>query len=609
MRQARHLHPAPGHRRPFLQIAGRLPLLVGLVAIAAATGCGSSTTTPPQSFSGYSNTSEGSILVPGVIAVSAVGPGVTLSGAPDEIESAVNSFLSGDNLAQLSVTPFTEDGGASWMPFSGGTVDVGVDFIQVTKGGSNDNSDTDLKAAMNAINTNAGPITSPSPPACSTTGTVNGGPTTCPPTATTGGSSSAITITGAAPDWLLTGGVANKPYPTVTAGSGYIGGSPDGPPTPNANTKVQTNSKQSNPGNCQVITSISATNPTVYVLDTTYAGPDIPAGELVPIAACLCPTAGACPGALEDMASGVPVLEDYDSLSDISDYYTHWKQNTWFESHGLAIAELVHHLAPQAQVVMRAVLNQDGVGDFYTLLSVLLSIWTASYPPSSAANTVINMSLTIEPPPVCLPDILTGGYPQYAEGNQIEPGKCSAQNASSSDATPLLDVIGAMVVQGYHIVAATGNDSGAPDASGTPYGADFPAAVCGVVAAAATTTATGASWKLSANQSLAPFSNEPYLTASMPCLSLPDQLATGSSAEYSPAYALGMNVCSIDDDPTTNSSDPTETGLWSGTSFSTALVSGNLAEALTTSRPGSDTDPYDTLTNLQDASQNQPCSV
>lgn len=616
MRRSRELSGTSGNSGFSAGAGGRLAMLLSLVLVAAVSGCGASSI--PKNL--YSNTVNGSIIVPGVIAVSAAGSGLdtsTSTSTPVDIQEAVCKVLNSLGTG-LTVRTYTEDensnsGGddtptvtdyhnstcgaespSSWLPFTGGTIDSGVEFFQLQKQGGDDNADADLTAAINAVNLNLAGMP------------LNG--------------NTSVEITGASPDWMMVDGAASNPISAVTAGSGYTGGSPDGPPTPDANAKENGGSPTSPPGQCSPTRRAGRVgNPTVYVLDTGY--PVTQAGEMVPIAACICQNVAPCPTLLDDLASGLPVLEDYEPLTALANYYTEWQSESWFTSHGLAVAELIHHLAPNAQVIMRTVLNDNGVGDLYTLLQVLQSVWND--PLSTAAATVINMSLTVEPPLACLSSIWSGGYAQFANHYQIRRGECTfAPTVNRSGhrydseylMAPLLDVIGTMVVQGYHIVAATGNDSQTSGEGEPPYGADLPAALCGVVAAAATTSAAGPNWKTMANLSLAHFSNQPsdpFLGLGINCLSLPApfQTATGiTSPEYSPAYALGVNVCSIDYVANDNSSGPGATGLWSGTSFATALVSGNLAAAISPSASGNIPNPYDVVSNLQDASQYQPCS-
>jgi hypothetical protein len=250
--------------------------------------------------------------------------------------------------------------------------------------------------------------------------------------------------------------------------------------------------------------------------------------------------------------------------------------------HGLAISELIHWIAPNAKIHLLRVLNDYGVGDLQTLLLTL-----AYLARSAPSGSLINLSLDYGPPVDCLDEYWQAVKNAAPVNSTItnaqmlaeQYGTVGCKHGRTSDLMsndPRYLAIGAaieelMQVDKDTVVAAAGNSS---TAAGTEN-ANMPAAYCGVVSVGALTTPSGG---------LAPFSNRP----DSPCLALdatPHAHTDGVTYSVSlgsplAASALGVNVCSLhfqkilpyDAAPPANG-----LALWSGTSFATALVSGNIA--------------------------------
>jgi Subtilase family len=435
-------------------------------------------------------------------------------------------------------------------------------------------------------------------------------------------------IQGASPNFVVVEG---------SQGSGVGTGSPDGGPTlENVSPKPI---PPSSFGDCGRLPP-RHTGATVYVLDTGLMGIPGAAEKLQqpgtwPIAACLCPQLSNCQNQplVGDLGNGVPALTmgGFTTGTEAFQYTRKYRDASWLKYHGLAVAELIHYHAPDAQIIVVPVLNQYGVGDLQALLAGLHAVQadaaSSQKDPSDKqelSKVLINMSLSIEPPTRCIFDIWEhGSRSTKDQTTTIDPSACDsssvladvkAKQNHSRLIRPLSDFVQAMTDNGFTLVAAAGNDS---TTSGTrpQFGADFPAVLCGVVSVAATTNTTDArNWQTGSDSQtgrkipLLNTSDGPYYspdgskTSPDPCLNgdASQKQPTGKSGDARVAYALGSKVCSIDMDAPNGGM-----GLWSGTSFAAALTSGNLARTIL-EQGGStkNTSPYDQVTNF---SEEQPC--
>jgi len=419
-------------------------------------------------------------------------------------------------------------------------------FLQLQKSGTNDIEDDDLKKVINAINQKI-----------QSSGIFLSGPSA---------------IAGASPDWIMVGGT----------GGDFIGGHPGGPPT-------QLNSAS----RCPPTNSSLGADKNIYVLDT--ADPLAPIGSTTPgngaghtggtgsVASILCPPppTPACQ-LVNDLGMSVDEVDALlpDETAYMKAYHAMSNGNDkTFREHGLFVSAIIQHVAPKANIHLRRVLNDQGVGDMATLLDALTKV---------PKGSIVNLSLAVEPPPSCLIAIWESSdkYPRgdtssmadysYTKPDgSIDPSKCNQNplvNTSDPNApsAPLYDNqlfvplgIGvADTATRATIVAAAGNDA--------TSGPDMPAAFCGV-------TAVGA---VDANGNPAPFSNK----LQGQCLSFPTSLsalsalgnnsqAVGYGGTVTGATALGVGVCSL----YAASASGTGAATWDGTSFATAFVSGQKA--------------------------------
>jgi Subtilase family len=410
-----------------------------------------------------------------------------------------------------------------------------------------------------------------------------------------------IEITGVSPEWFIGG-----------AGDG-IAGSPGGPPQANA---AQGNSPSS-----------STASPTVYVLDSAdklgsgsgYAtnvtdSPD--PGQytsLCPTTAAGSPiTTGTC--YIEMQSLSKRLTESDTALSGETAYMSEYgtSTDTTIREHGVFVSDLIHHLAPDATIRLLRTLNDYGAGKVIDLMSSLSSVLRSGSPP----GTIVNMSLTTVLSPGCLLDIWEN-WDSYA--SHAQPGMLACANPVLQLQpekpylvlmfTQLNQLIQDLEDRGYLLVAAAGTHlSGARD----QY-AGMPAAFCHVMAVTAVTDASskaGTSWQFNqssattdsfkSSQSATPpsttwISNVPYLAGGT-CMHVPAvsnvirSLQQGSAGPPpmptlqptnpgNAVYAVGTNVCSLylQNTSSTPAAPPAGYALWDGTSFATAIMSGNLA--------------------------------
>jgi hypothetical protein len=308
------------------------------------------------------------------------------------------------------------------------------------------------------------------------------------------------------------------------------------------------------------------------------------------------------------------IPEGYPSFDPNGTYnpcYTNPMQSACsFVRHGEFVAKLIQHIAPDARLSLIGVLNNYGAADVRSLIYGLYQVAQATRQPP--AQTIINLSLSIEPPTECLPAIWKGS-PEVSQTSTLNfpshsplhgpstvvttwPGNINCFTAARTTTigsiagdpsiarlyVPIGLVMEQMFEDHYTLVAAAGNDS----SSGQQFGADMPAAFCGVYAVGATTASDGppsVSGPGTGN-SQASFSDYPYLD-NQSCIRVPisfSSLTPGPDVIAHPvssiqsswsAYAPGTSVCSFYDDPTYTD----DMGLWNGTSFAAPLVSGALA--------------------------------
>jgi len=524
---------------------------------------------------------------------------VTTDGNPvqaslDDVQEAVN-----DILGNLSGVTVIKD---KLVKPSAQDAMIATAFFTLQWKGSKD--DALLKRAIDTINSSGTVMTAQ--PVKQTTNTI---------------------IAGASPDWSMNG---------MPEGGGFGGGSPDGAPTPAPTA-------QPNPTPAG---GSGASGKTIYVLDTAplLPGKDKHTNETTytPLGSAYCPAGTPSPSEaicsnplLGKLSGGIPVDVRDREMTDEDAYICAYsspdlqrsncpvrkegEKDTTLRAHGVFASTIIHHLAPDAQVHLIRILNDYGVGDLQSLITALNDIDVATAL-ADRGKVIVNLSFNVQPPPTCLIGIWQKGYKTYLtpDNQRLRSGggpECHDVLLRDGDGkafqnrlfVPLGMVILDMVKRGYTIVAAAGNDSKTAGV-GEHYGANMPAAFCGVKAVAA--RAKGGSWPFDPTATLLSFSNYPFIpdvpsAREQGCLDVPltakknpatpnepvqpDQpVLPRISATGSMLVAPGEGICSL-----YLKDGVADIKQWSGTSFATAFVSGNLARS----------------TAFSDWTESQPCRV
>jgi Subtilase family len=401
-------------------------------------------------------------------------------------------------------------------------------------------------------------------------------------------------LTGAAPDFYSLG-----------APGDYTGGSPSG--KPDVITIAQKTPEA---------TGSQLGQTTVFALDTYEATP--------------CPApATTC----NDLSTALPTASAFDAVANTgpantqtptyclpanpgncpingSDPLAEFLQQQGLKDHGRFVAAIIHRLAPMVDLRIIRVLNDSGVGTVSGLIDALHEVYTAT---DAHHGVVINLSLTVVPPPACLFKLWQSTYADAQGGTQKLPQHCqtydqnplnTSPDKSPGDRTyqqgmliPLGSVINALVsasgAHQYLLVAAAGNDSLGLGA-GVHLGADLPAGYCGVTAVASAHAAVGAAWPYSSTAQLSDFSNAPTVAPTVPgqqCvavgnLTLPSTgnptmptVGFGTGANNTAVVARGEEVCSLFADSSALLGSDSGVAQWKGTSFATAFIAGNAARS------------------------------
>jgi hypothetical protein len=263
--------------------------------------------------------------------------------------------------------------------------------------------------------------------------------------------------------------------------------------------------------------------------------------------------------------------------------------NMSFAQHGVFVAKIIQHLAPQATLELIRVLGNYGGGDLRSIIYGLFYV----YQQGNLSHTIVNMSLTLQPPTECLP-FLVGELPAPFFTTSANWAQCPAETVANIannpvDArlfVPMGLVMEQMSAAGATLVAAAGNDS----TSAYRLGADMPGAYCHALAVSALVGGPIGAF-VSGSQSvgqLAIYSNAPALENGQ-CLSisltpnvLSQPITSGSTNPF--AYAAGT-ACSLFMDRSNPKyvNTTTESTYWSGTSFSAPVFSAEMAIAFANS--------------------------
>jgi subtilisin family serine protease len=229
------------------------------------------------------------------------------------------------------------------------------------------------------------------------------------------------------------------------------------------------------------------------------------------------------------------------------------RENRDLSSHGLFVAGLAHAVAPQSDIYLVQVLNDDACGDLYTILRGLQ--WFEDQMKETGRSmdkTVINLSLGLNRPD--------------------EEMAASLGLPSGPEVRTLQTKIGDLVEIGATVVAASGNDSFSQPTAASP---EIPAQDPGVIAVAASAIDQTRSCFSNEGALAAPGGNgidpENYRTG---CL-VPGQMTTPPGQLPRPGVPW---ACETDPEYCVVSlvwrGNTHRFAYWAGTSFATPMVSG-----------------------------------
>lgn len=258
--------------------------------------------------------------------------------------------------------------------------------------------------------------------------------------------------------------------------------------------------------------------------------------------------------------------------------------------HGTAIAAIIRDLAPRAEIECIRVLNDYGVGDLYTLCTVLARIITRIDEQDAASQpVVINLSLVITPP-----------------GNGNPAGL--TDDILQSTKERLYADLQALAEKGAVITASVGNDSDPRDTAMNPteirFNPRYPAALAYEDHPVTTMIPVGA---VNQNGEASMYSNYPGPLGiatyagelPQPDPWIPSAMSNTITRAVEPVDAIRCiytspyyPALSANDAPRTSSSDyplyeaSNSWAYWSGTSFATPIISALAARILQGHGPG-----------------------
>ncbi len=260
--------------------------------------------------------------------------------------------------------------------------------------------------------------------------------------------------------------------------------------------------------------------------------------------------------------------------------------------HGLFVAGIIHDLAPKAKIECVRVLNDSGIGDIVTLCAALQGI-QERIAQGMPGKVVVNLSLVITPPDEYLPGIWFGNDHSFRAQDLA-----AAMRDIDLLRVGLHSVIKSLVTQGAVVVASAGNES---DINKNPqrFGPRHPAAFQEVIAVGSVDN----------NGHATTYSDYPALLPEQNGIAtyggaIPKPLPQGQPQEPPGARTwadvndavVGIYSWSrypmllVTDEPPDYYSAPPDShywAYWSGTSFSTPIISALAARVLEAQTQGS----------------------
>ncbi len=253
-----------------------------------------------------------------------------------------------------------------------------------------------------------------------------------------------IPITSATPNWI--GGVTG----------GRSANCPADPPIPLTGDNTAYNNWHFKvPQLSATMAELDGDGVTVFVLDTIpkakhirAAAQDVGTDNLL-LKDFAANMAGPSPAIVIDYQSVPKRLTGVHTGKDLNDQFYGFEM----PDHGLFVAGIIHDLAPKAKIECVRVLNDSGIGDIVTLCAALQGI-QERMAQGMPGKVVVNLSLVITPPDEYLPGIWFGNDHCFRAQDLA-----AAMRDIELLRVGLHSVIKSLVTQGAVVVASAGNES------------------------------------------------------------------------------------------------------------------------------------------------------
>jgi subtilisin family serine protease len=213
-------------------------------------------------------------------------------------------------------------------------------------------------------------------------------------------------------------------------------------------------------------------------------------------------------------------------------------------NHGLFVAGLAHEVAPESEIYLVRVLENDGCADLYSIAESIAGFVQEMQKPGQDGPIVINLSLGVHEPP------------------------CPTSFGLPPEVKSLQRVISDTIEQGAVVVAAAGNDS---YDKASPNEMEIPAREPGVIGVAASNGNRGRGCFSNEGDVAAPGGNGVEREKCRECCRVP---SADDCLNY-PEYCIVGPIYKFDEE--SESAYGYAYAYWVGTSFAAPLVSGQAA--------------------------------